>query len=204
MESNFDYLAIFRWIGEKPPTRKYLLALELRFVKMETFERWTSRNPSLWVKWCISWYFKLTSWRNSPCQSIGGWFFFAIKYDLLPPSPWITGWWQLKYFLCAPWTLGIHDPIWRSHILSKGLVKNRQLVNTIGLELPFSKWKLLRWTSRNPSLSGEWLGRCSCLFFKQYGVFHRMYFFFFGHSPPPHSNVFFPKEVTPFHSWGGD
>ena len=28
-----------------------------------------------------------------------------------PKNPW-SRWWQLKYFLFSPWTLGFHDPIW--------------------------------------------------------------------------------------------
>ena len=88
MESNFDYLAIFKWIGEKPPTRKYLLALELRFAKMETFERWTSRNPSLWGKWCIS--IDISSWLVTEIpltNQLGVGFFLSPSMTDPPPSP---------------------------------------------------------------------------------------------------------------------
>ena len=45
------------------------------------------------------------------------WSFWLYYISILPP-----GWWQLKYFLCSPRTLGKMNPFWRAYF-SNGLVQ---------------------------------------------------------------------------------
>ena len=68
-------------------------------------------------------------------------------------------WWQLKYLLFSPRTLGFHDPNWRSHIFQMGWLKPLVQPPTIVIVWELSVydclnyWKLL-------IVSGQWSLTC--------------------------------------------
>ena len=68
-------------------------------------------------------------------------------------------WWQLKYLLFSPRTLGFHDPNWRSHIFQMGWLKPLVQPPTIVIVWELSVydclnyWKLL-------IVSGQWYLTC--------------------------------------------
>ena len=54
------------------------------------------------------------------------WWLFHRPWNKDPYEPTSTRWWQLKYFLCSPRTLGKMNPILTCAYFSDGLVKNHQ------------------------------------------------------------------------------
>ena len=77
--------------------------------------------PINYNPWNTHFYWK--TWRvespeKLPCPLNYGTIYFNRKYILQPlifKCENVSEWWQLKYFLCSPRTLGFHDPIWRAY-----------------------------------------------------------------------------------------